>query len=167
MNCDGCILCQSQHVHESFYFFFLGKRATPSYDDVNRNISLKKNRLFYAKKAVNSFFKSFFLYFRLFLLRFFLFGCSKEDKEDKELDSNKLKSFAKNIMLFCKKVGWAKAPPSDAVPAFVTVLTLTHLTFLNTNSIKCILFFSSLINYKLSKSSILSTIICLFFTQNG
>ena len=46
-------------------------------------------------------------------------------EEDKELDSNKLQSFAKNILLFCKKVGkGAKAPPphlrppSDAVPIF-------------------------------------------------
>ena len=40
--------------------------------------------------------------FCLFLLRIFLLVCSKEDKE---LDSNKLKSFAKNILLFWKKVG--------------------------------------------------------------
>ena len=50
-----------------------------------------------SKKAINS----FSLYFYLFLLRFFLFVSSKEDKE---LDSNKLKSLAKNILLFCKKV---------------------------------------------------------------
>ena len=38
--------------------------------------------------------------FCLFLLRFFLLVCSKEDKE---LYSNKLKSFGKNILLHCKK----------------------------------------------------------------
>ena len=40
--------------------------------------------------------------FSIFLLRFFLLVCSKEYKE---LDSNKLKYFAKNILLFCKKLG--------------------------------------------------------------
>ena len=48
--------------------------------------------------------------FCLFLLRSFLLVCSKGDKE---LDSNKLKSFGKNILLHCKKWiggGEAKAP---------------------------------------------------------
>ena len=53
-----------------------------------------------SKKAINS----FFLYFCQFLLRFFLLVCSKDDKA---LDSNKLKSLVKSILFFCKKFFFA------------------------------------------------------------
>ena len=36
---------------------------------------------------------------------FFYFDCFACSKEDKELDSKKLKSFAKNILLLCQKMG--------------------------------------------------------------
>ena len=91
-------------MHVSYYFFFLYKRATPWYNDVNRNISLQKKSTILRQKSYQFFFS---LSLSLLLLRFFLLVCKKEDKK---LDSNKLKSFAKSILLFCKKMGWGLKP---------------------------------------------------------
>ena len=44
------LITLSWRVHVSFYFFFLCKRATPWYNDVNINIYLLKNRHFTSKK---------------------------------------------------------------------------------------------------------------------
>ena len=104
--CDGCLLRQSQRMHVSFYFFFLCKRATLWYNDVNRNISPTILR----QKSYQFFFS---LFLSLLLVRLFLLVWSKEDKE---LDSNKLKSFAKNTLLFCK-------------PPLPSATRLVHVTF--------------------------------------
>ena len=99
-------------------FFFLNKRTTLWYNDVNRNIYNKKST-FVRQKSYRFF---FFFIFCLFLLRLFLLVCSKEYKE---LDGSKLKSFSKNILLLCNKVRGLK-PPAPVPPEQPCLILITQ-----------------------------------------
>ena len=78
----------------------LAKEPRPDTMTETEIFLLKKIDYFTSKKATNS----FFLYFCQFLLKFFLLVCSKDDKA---LESNKLKSLVKSILFFCKKFFFA------------------------------------------------------------
>ena len=90
------LITLSWRVHVSFYFFFLCKRATPWYNDVNINIYLLKNRQFYVEKAINSI---FFIFAYFYSNSFFMFV----RKKAKNFIVTNLNLLLKNILLFCKK----------------------------------------------------------------
>ena len=104
MNCDGCLLRQSQRVHVHFYFFFLSERATPGYNDLNRNISLQKKQTILSQKIYQFFFSVFVSIFTDF---FFLFL----RKKTKNLIITNLNPLLKIFCCSAKKWGEAKAPP--------------------------------------------------------
>ena len=90
------LITLSWRVHVSFYFFFLCKRATPWYNDVNINIYLLKNRQFYVEKAINSI---FFIFAYFYSNSFFMFV----RKKAKNFIVTNLNLLLKNILLFYKK----------------------------------------------------------------
>ena len=82
-----------------FISSFIAKEPRPDMMVQTETFLFKENRQFYVKKVISS----FCLYFCLFLLRFFLLLCSKEDKElDRDLCSQYEAMELKSIKWLCK-----------------------------------------------------------------